>query len=257
MKQLNAVFLFMSISRTRFKQQLVTEFIAPKNKRSRKVIILCHGMPSVPKKNKVMKFFAEKGYWVFFPHYRGTWESDGQFLKKSPHLDIIDVLDGLPKGFEDFWTEKNYQLKPTKVVLLGSSFGGTAVLLASQDKRVDQVIALAPVCDWQEDSKVEPLDWLGDFVKKAFGNAYRFTMKDWKKLQSGNFFNPIKEAKNIDGKKILIIHGKEDPLASYKASKEFAMKTGATLKTILTDEHFSTSKVIDPTFFRKIKSFLV
>ena len=247
----------MHISRTRFKKEIVTEFIKPKNSRSRKVLILCQGMPSVPKKNSVMEFFAEKGYWVFFPHYRGTWESDGQFLQKSPHKDVLDILDGLEKGFTDFWTDKTYTLQPKEVVLVGSSFGGAAVLLASIDKRVDRVLALSPVCDWREDSKVEPLPWLRDFMKKAFGNAYRFTDKDWSKLSSGTFFNPMSEVKKMVGGKITIVHGKRDTLTFSSTSKTFCAATGATYIEIATNEHFSTSKLLEEDFFKKVSSLFI
>ncbi len=244
------------ISRTRFNKQIVAEFIAPKNKRSRKIMIICHGLPSIPKKNELMQFFADRGYWVFFPRYRGTWESDGQFLKKSPHLDVLDIIDGIEQGFNDLWTEKKYQLNPSKVHLLGSSFGGPAVILASRDSRVDKVIAVSPVTDWTDDSKVEPLDWLGKFIQKAFGNAYRFKQADWNKLIQGDFYNPINHINEIDGKKLLLFHAKDDVYVPYKSVKIFAKETGAKLITFSSGGHFSTSQVVAPKFFSKIKSFL-
>ena len=87
--------------RTRFKKEIVSEFLPPK-KRSNKVIIICGGMPSYPSKRELQFFFRKKNFWSFVPRYRGSWESDGTFMRKSPHLDVLDIVDSLPKGFADF-----------------------------------------------------------------------------------------------------------------------------------------------------------
>jgi esterase/lipase len=88
--------------RTRFKQQIVAEFVPPARPQgTQQVIILCDGMPSIPHKQPLMEFLAGKGFWVLYPRYRGAWESGGQFLEKSPHEDILDILDELPKGLEE------------------------------------------------------------------------------------------------------------------------------------------------------------
>ena len=88
--------------RARFKKEIVAEFSLPARPgRKHKVIILCDGMPGLPRKQPLMEFLAGKGYWVFYPRYRGAWESGGTFLARSPHLDILDVIDGLPAGFRE------------------------------------------------------------------------------------------------------------------------------------------------------------
>ena len=89
----------MNILRAKFKKEIISEFL-PSLRPSKKVIIFCGGMPSYPgKKNDLMEFIAKKGFWIFLPRYRGSWESAGSFLKISPHYDIIDIIDQLPKGF--------------------------------------------------------------------------------------------------------------------------------------------------------------
>jgi len=54
-------------------------------------------MPSIPSKQPLMEFLSRNGYWVIYPRYRGAWESAGQFLEKSPHEDILDIIADLPK----------------------------------------------------------------------------------------------------------------------------------------------------------------
>src|SRR3984885_9190215 len=132
--------------RTRFKKEIVAEVVAPvRAGRKARVIILCDGMPSIPRKQPLMEFLAGKGFWVVYPRYRGAWESDGQFLEKSPHEDILDILDELPKGIEELAFGRRFPLSPDQIFVIGGSFGGAAALLASLDSRVNKVIANCPV----------------------------------------------------------------------------------------------------------------
>ena len=88
--------------RARFASDIVTEFLPPARAgKIQKVIILCDGMPSIPRKQPLAEFLSTKGYWVFYPRYRGSWESGGEFLGRSPHLDILDVISGLSKDFRE------------------------------------------------------------------------------------------------------------------------------------------------------------
>lgn len=231
----------MFISRTIFKKEIICEFLPPARKTKRqKVIILCPGAPGAPRRDEVLKLISKKGFWVFNPRYRGTWESHGKFLKKSPHQDILDIISELPKGFSDSKTEKKIRLKPEKIFLIGSSFGGPAAILASKDKRVEKVFCFSPVIDWSYPSKEEPLDLFGKFIRKYFGRAYDFDLKNWKKLEKGNFYNPISETENLDGRKIFIIHAKDDRVVSYKPTFKFAKLTGARLKLLRRGGHFGT-----------------
>ena len=245
----------MHTLKTRFKKEIIAEFLPPK-KKSDKVIILCSGMPSVPAKADLMDFFSKKGYWVFYPRYRGSWESSGQFLKISPHKDIIDVIDGLPKGFKDAWSGKIYKVRPSKLYLFGGSFGGPAAILASLNPRVTKVVAISPIIDWRVKSKTEPHEWFGKFLKNAFGESIRFAWKDWLKLKTGKFYNPMAVANKINGEKIFIIHAKDDETVNYKPVKKFAEKTNSQLLLLKSGGHLSLSTVMKPIFYKRIKKFL-
>src|SRR5215472_7713266 len=138
-----------SMFRTRFKHQIVTEFLpAARAGRKQKVILLCDGMPGIPRKQKLAEFLAGKGYWVFYPRWRGAWESGGQFLEKSPEQDLRDVMDALPKGVTEVAFGQRFSVSPEEIFVIGGSFGGTAAILASLDPRVKKVIANCPVVDW-------------------------------------------------------------------------------------------------------------
>jgi alpha-beta hydrolase superfamily lysophospholipase len=243
--------------RTRIKKDIVCEFVAPK-KRSNKVVIVCAGMPGYPGRSDEMLFWlAKRGYWAFLPRYRGTWESGGKFLQKSPHQDVLDIIDQLPKGFIDLYNNKNYKIKNPKVHLIGSSFGGPAVILASQNPKVKKAVAFSPVVDWREEvhSKTEPMPWLEKFTRAAFGEGYRFNHLDWKKLEKGEIYNPASAIKKLDAKKIFIVHASDDKVVDTRSVKKFIKELGCDNIILRRGGHLSARNAMKPQFWRKIKKF--
>lgn len=248
----------MFISRTIFKKEIICEFLPPARKTKRqKVIILCPGAPGAPRRDEVLKLISKKGFWVFNPRYRGTWESYGKFLKKSPHQDILDIISELPKGFSDSKTEKKIRLKPEKIFLIGSSFGGPAAILASKDKRVKKVVSICSVIDWREEEKtVEPLVALKHFIREFFGRAYDFDTKDWDKLKTGKFYNPIHEAENLDGRKIFLIQCKDDKVVFWKPTGKFSKINGAKFVLLKKGGHLGISSMLNPKISKMVFDFL-
>jgi alpha-beta hydrolase superfamily lysophospholipase len=242
--------------RTRIKNDIVCEFLPPARP-SDKVIILCGGMPSYPGGRKELcEFLSQKGYWAFVPRYRGTWESGGSFLKTSPERDVLDIIAQLPRGFSDLWSGKPYKIARPEIYLIGSSFGGAAVILASRDPRVRRAIAFSPVTDWRAETKTEPVAELERFTRAAFGGAYRGTKKDFNRLKTGKFYNPAHEAAVIDGAKLLIFHARDDKVIYARTSTKFARATGARLVVLKHGGHLSTSNTMAPKFWKTINRFI-
>lgn len=241
--------------RTIFKKEIIAEFVVPK-KDSKRVIIVMDGMPSVPAKRSLLEFYAKKGFWVFHPRFRGSWESKGKFLRKSPHHDILDMIGELPRGFKDLWSGKIFKLNPRKLFLFGGSFSGPAALLCAPDPRVTKVVIAAPVIDWRVESRIEPLSKLERFVRAAFGEGYRFTKKDWQKLKSGKFYNPWVEQERIPGEKILIFHAQDDDVVPYRPTLRFAENTGSKLILFKRGGHFGSGSLMKPKFYNYVRSFL-
>jgi pimeloyl-ACP methyl ester carboxylesterase len=245
--------------RTRFKKQIVAEFLPPTRKaKKQRVIVICDGMPSIPRKQKLAEFLASRGYWVIYPRYRGAWESDGQFLEKSPHEDIRDVIDALPKGLTDIAFGQRFSLSPDEIFVIGGSFGGAAALLSSLNPRVKKVIANCPVVDWailREAEKAETSNSnYAAYIREAFGSAYRLSHKNWKKLYRGDFYNPAHHIGEIDPAKVMMFHAKDDPSIPYRVVKEFADKTGVKLNTLQRGGHISTEWVVQK-YWPRIKKF--
>ncbi len=245
--------------RTRFAKDIVAEFLPPSRPRKRqRVIILCDGMPGIPRKQMLSDWLAGKGYWVFYPRYRGAWESDGQFLARSPQEDILDVIEGLKRPIRDAAFGKVFSVQPDQVFVIGGSFGGTAAILCSLDPRVKRVVANCPVVDWSilrsalraETTNRSYVAYLRD----AFGHGYRLSEKNWNKLYSGTFFNPLHHADEIDSSKIMMFHAKDDPSIPWRSVDNFASKTGVKLKLFARGGHGRTEILVQK-YWPEIKRF--
>jgi pimeloyl-ACP methyl ester carboxylesterase len=242
--------------RTRFGKDIIAEFLPPSQKRKHvRVAIICDGMPSLPDKGDLLEFLSKKGFWVFHPRYRGTWESAGVFLKKSPEEDIREVIDHLPKGFRSAWDGNTYNIEPDEIYVIGGSFGGAVALMASLDPRVTASIAVSPVVDWTSPSKDEPMDWLEGFVRQAFGEGYRFASRDWKRLCEGKLHNPVSHLKEFEGSKLFIFHAKDDGVVPWRPVASFAQKTGSRFKILNRGGHLSSGRIIER-YWPQIKKFI-
>jgi pimeloyl-ACP methyl ester carboxylesterase len=245
--------------RTRFAKYIVAEFLPPaRATANQKVIILYDGMPSLPRKQPLSEFLARKGYWVIYPRYRGAWESDGVFLARSPHLDILDVISELPNGLRDAASGKRFPLSPSQVFIIGGSFGGPSALLCSLDARVTRVIANCPVCDWSildasERAETSNPSYLA-YTREAWGQGYRLTQKNWDKLRFGTFYNPIHHAREMDPSKILMFHAQDDPYVPWRTVAHFARQSGARLKLFKRGGHISTDGTVRR-YWPQIKRF--
>ena len=245
--------------RTRFKNEIVCEFLPPARAgKKQKVIVLCDGMPSIPRKQGLASFLAAKGYWVFYPRYRGAWESDGEFLKTSPHLDILDVIDELPKGVREVTFGKKFSVKPDEIFVIGGSFGGAAAVLASLDARVKKVIANCPVVDWRilvasEKAETSNSNYAA-YIREAFGRAYRLTDRNWRKLHNGIFYNPAHRINEIVPSKVMMFHAQDDPYVPYRSVKSFADQTGIKLNLFRRGGHISTDETVRK-YWPRIRKF--
>lgn len=225
--------------RARLASGIITEFLTPR-KRSNRVIIIATGAPGYPAKRELMHYFSRKGFWVFLPRYRGSWESAGTFLKISPHKDLLDVLSALPKGFRDLFHDKRYKVRPSETHLLGASFGGSAVLLAAHDKRITKVLALCPVIDWKKLGPEEPLSFIYKEFSKGFGMGYRGQKRYYDKLGVTPFYNPINHTRSIPGEKILILQARDDRVVLFRPAVTFSKQTGAKLKLVARGGHLGS-----------------
>jgi pimeloyl-ACP methyl ester carboxylesterase len=245
--------------RTRFNHAIVTEFLPPaRAAKIQRAIVLCDGMPSIPRKQPLAEFLAAKGYWVFYPRYRGAWESGGEFLARSPHEDILDVIGGLSKEFRELAFGRRFRLSVDEVFVIGGSFGGAAAILSSLDPRVKKAVANCPVVDWailpREQKKETSNPSYAAYIREAFGNGYRLSDKNWKKLFGGKFYNPIYRAREVTSSKVMMFHAQDDPYIPYRSVEKFAQLTGVRLKLLKRGGHLSTDIIVRK-YWNEIRAF--
>jgi pimeloyl-ACP methyl ester carboxylesterase len=245
--------------RTRFARDIVTEFLPPARVvKVQRVIILCDGMPSIPRKQPLAEFLAGKGYWVFYPRYRGSWESGGEFLGRSPHLDVLDVVGGFSREFRELAFGRRFRLHADEVFVIGGSFGGAAAILCSLDPRVKRVVANCPVVDWgilsREEKKETSNPSYAAYIRAAFGEGYRLSAKNWAKLSGGAFYNPAHHVREITASKVMMFHAEDDPYIPYRSVVKFARGTGVELKLFRRGGHLSTDLIVRK-YWREIRDF--
>lgn len=214
----------------------------------------------MPRKQGLAEFLAAKGYWVFYPRYRGAWESGGQFLEKSPHEDIRDVIDEISRGkIREVTFGQRFELTLDEIFVIGGSFGGAAAILSSLDSRVKKVIANCPVVDWAILGRSEKAETSNPnysaYIREAFGNGYRLSDRNWKKLSSGKFYNPAFHVREITASKVLMFHAKDDPYVPYVSVERFAKRTGVELKSFPRGGHLSTDRIVRKEWLRIRKFF--
>jgi pimeloyl-ACP methyl ester carboxylesterase len=239
----------MQMFRTRFARDIVTEFLPPARAGKRqRAIVLCDGMPSIPRKQPLAEFLSGKGYWVFYPRYRGAWESGGELLERSPHLDILDVIGGLSKEFRELAFGRRFRVSVDEVFVIGGSFGGPAAILSSLDPRVKKVVANCPVVDWgilrREQKRETSNASYAAYIRAAFGNGYRLSDRNWKKLRGGKFYSPLYHAREVTASKVMMFHAQDDPYIPYRSVGKFARLTGVRLKLLRRGGHLSTDLIV-------------
>ena len=235
--------------RTRFGGEIVTEFLPPARVgRRARVIVLCDGMPSIPRKQGLGEFLAAKGFWVFYPRYRGAWESGGEFLERSPHEDVLEVIGGLGREFRELTFGRKFQVSADDVFVIGGSFGGAAAILCSLDERVKKVVANCPVVDWGIQWRFEKAETSNPsyaaYIREAWGSGYRLPARNWAKLRGGKFFNPAAHVGEITASKVMMFHAEDDPYVPYRSVMRFAERTGARLKLLKRGGHLSTDWIV-------------
>lgn len=209
-------------------------------------IILCEGLPSVPKQKELMTHLSNNGCNVFFPRYSGTWESEGEFLIISPTEDIYNLVRHLKNGSAtELYGGKTFNTNyPTHLV--GSSFGGTVALSLIPRDSISKIVALSPIIDFKthnNDNTEQDLNWLKSFIQKAFGSAYRFSDQNWDLMINGELFNPPQEVPESKAGNVLIVYDTTDKEINPGKIAQYVSKNK--ISTIVTDTagHLSLSKI--------------
>lgn len=189
-------------------------------------IIYLEGFPSSGFHDDMIKFLYEKGYNVFVPHYRGTYQSKGKFLSRNIVKDFVEFVEELRKEKAvNLWDMSTVGFGIKNLILIGGSFSGAVCCGLASEVEFHKMILSAPVLDFRkmnERDNEEDLEHLMQFVKRAYSNVIRFHFKNLPE-QISKYKETLPEyyepKLNLP---ILVLHDPKDETVSIKSSKELA-----------------------------------
>lgn len=191
-------------------------------------IIYLEGFPSSGSHKEMINFLFEKGYNIFVPHYKGTYQSKGLFLEKNIVKEMQNFIIELKKEVViNLWDLSKLEFKIKKLILFGSSFSGAICYGLSTLVKFDKIVLFSPVLDYlrlnkrgdeQDPNKIIP------FIKRAYLNLIRFKFTDliiimnkFKECSPKYYLPKLKTPS-------LILHDPFDKIVSIRIAKEFNNK---------------------------------
>lgn len=190
-------------------------------------IIILPGFPSSNNYDKLMQFFYEKGFNVFFPRYPGSYQSKGKFLDENPFDHLSGFVDHLSGGStENLWDLGTKNFKNRRYFLLSGSFGGpfACALAKKHSGKFTKIILTSPVLDFSNHNvefEEQDLLHLTGFIKRSFTNLYQIEFDDLVK-QVLTFDELNKEFYWCELEvPVTILHDPKDKTVSINHSKRF------------------------------------
>ena len=223
-------------------------------------IILLPGFPSSNKLNSEMEFLFKKGYNVFFPRFKGSFQSKGVFLKGNIVKELKSFITKLKKEkITNLWDLNEINFKINKLILFGSSFSGAISCgLIAIEESFEKLVLFSPVWDFENHNKLgneEDLNHLVQFVKRAYVNLY--------KIKFDNLVNAVLRFKETSPSfyskqikiPILVLNDPKDKIVSIKHSKDME-KLIKNLKIIKHHEGHGFNLKLLENYWKKIDGYL-
>jgi len=148
-----------------------------------------------------------KGFGFFIP-LAGAWESGGQFagaaLRSRTLATSLTNCEGHTRNC--FWAEVQTVTRRDLCDRrqLRRRGGNSCFARSAGQKSYRQLSGV----DWsilpEEQKKETSNKSYAAYIREAFGNGYRLSEKNWNKLRSGTFYNPVHHVQELTPAKILI-----------------------------------------------------
>jgi hypothetical protein len=195
-------------------------------------VIILPNFPSHNSYENPIKFWFDRGYHVFMPRYRGTYQSNGKFLSKNVVDDMIDFAKSIEKGsVKNIWDGQKKEFKVNKKILIAGGFSGAiACGMVAKSDLFSHLILASPIWDFEShnsEGNEQDLNALLEFVGKSYKNCYRFSFKNLKKAVAKykeihpNYYLP----KLHEGKfPVLVFHDPNDKNVSFAKTKSVVEK---------------------------------
>jgi pimeloyl-ACP methyl ester carboxylesterase len=201
-----------------------------------KAVLFLHGYPGGQKHYDVADHLALQGFACYVMHYRGAWQSKGNYSLVSIYKDVERVLSFIE--VEGFGREK--------ISLIGASWGGfVAIDVYAQNPQLSKIVLLAPFINMDHDeSKFQQgVEFIYSITKPSIKNYEKADIeRDLRIIQKEH--NPADKVGSLDGSKVVILHGMKDDICpiKYSVSLKERFKTPAVLFKLIDQDHFFHSR---------------
>ncbi|MEM7819264.1 MAG: alpha/beta fold hydrolase [Candidatus Aenigmatarchaeota archaeon] len=226
MKEINVIFKNKG-------QKIIGVLHIPK-KQNPPAIVMCHGFTGNKgdihnKLYKAAKKFCENGFVVLRFDFRGSGESEGEFVNVTISSEVSDLKIAI-----GFMQKQGYK----RIGVVGSSLGGTISLIGFNE-RIKAMVLWNPVTNLRQtfiDSDLIPKENAQRLEKNGFiifkdnrtGKEFKIGKKFWKEIETLDVVKYLKRLKCP----VLILHGNKDTVVPLKQSENAMKIIGSEIKEL-------------------------
>jgi len=179
------------------------------------VLVFCYGIPSHPFDRFPfgLESYLKQGYLLAYPHYEGTFGSDGVCtIENAVDSTILAAQAVLQGNVLDLFSGEQVRIKSQRVILVGGSFGGSVALLAAaKSSEINTVISVAGPTDYRGRN----FSILETKLKRAYKKEWNIDSSVWEAFAQERIdINPIDYVDALKQKNTYLIHGADDPIVS-------------------------------------------
>lgn len=250
---------------------LVVDFYQSFFVKKRKAIIFCYGLPShhFDRFPFGLNTFLREGYLLCYPHYFGTFGSDGLCNLENAVDSILEAVKIVSRGeSEDALSQENIDLAAEEIILAGGSFGGSIALVAgAKSPLIRRIISCGAPTDYRVHGRTPELveydlEGLMNSLKRGYPNEWRIDFSIWERFTKGLLdINPVDYVNILKDKDTLLIHGLEDQAVSFVRSAELncQLSTGMgnhRLSSVIGKGHLGIYYIQSPEIIDEVRSFM-
>lgn len=224
-----------------------------KAKENKKTIILAHGygknrlqddVPSLP----IAQSLVRAGYNVLMFDFRGCGQSEGNMVSVGQY-EVRDLLGAID------YVKSFTELSP-RIVLLGFSMGAaTSILAGAREPAVEVVIADSPFANLKNYLMKNLSVWT-NLPPVPFNQAFLLVVPPLTGLKAETV-SPIGEVRNLNGRPLLLIHGKADSDVPVQNSELLCgAYPGAELWTVPEAKHVKSYAVAGNLYIERVLEFM-
>lgn len=193
-------------------------------------IVWCPGLPNTPTAEDMSIPLSNAGFTVLQARYPGSWQSYGKFSPSNSIQGAIRGLELLKKGKSiDLATEKEIEWSTSRLVLVGSSYGGgVAACALGMTDLAECAVLFCPLLEpaKQNEDSTQPEDDLKTllpYLKRCHENVFReIDESEWNDFITGRSqLNPSSHMERLINRRLLLIHGKDDKTIRYYHTERF------------------------------------